>query len=333
MSSLASRFSHIYIEKEVSTHFRAQEILDRFPSSKKITIDNYKEIFSRPKQDWRLQKKSSNLILAKKRSDYLYLGSGVTPDFGHQHFFYNSLVLNCIYDCEYCYLQGMYPSANIVTFVNLEDYFEATKLELEKLKSLYLCISYDTDLLAFENIIPYCKAWIEFAKENPEIQIELRTKSANYKAISCQPAISNFILAWTLSPHEIQKQFESKTPTLKARLKSLRDAMDDGWPVRLCFDPVIIGPNWHQQYRTFLEEVRSCIPFENLHDLSIGSFRMNSQYFDRVIKQRPASELLNFPYARGRGMVEYDQSRKSEIKTFFEESLIDSIPPEKMFFI
>ena len=31
--------------------------------------------------------------------------------------------MNCVFDCEYCYLKGMYPSANLVVFVNLEDIF------------------------------------------------------------------------------------------------------------------------------------------------------------------------------------------------------------------
>ena len=37
-------------------------------------------------------------------------------------------MFNCIYDCDYCYLQGMYPSANIVVFVNHEDFFDAVDM-------------------------------------------------------------------------------------------------------------------------------------------------------------------------------------------------------------
>ena len=54
--------------------------------------------------------------------------------------------MNCIFDCEYCYLKGMYPSANIVVFVNLEDIFAEVAQKLEN-HSLYLCVSHDTDLL------------------------------------------------------------------------------------------------------------------------------------------------------------------------------------------
>ena len=30
--------------------------------------------------------------------------------------------MHCPFGCEYCYLKGMYPSSNMVVFVNLEDY-------------------------------------------------------------------------------------------------------------------------------------------------------------------------------------------------------------------
>lgn len=36
-------------------------------------------------------------------------------------------MMNCIFDCEYCYLKGMYPSGNLVVFVNLEDILRSLK--------------------------------------------------------------------------------------------------------------------------------------------------------------------------------------------------------------
>lgn len=55
-------------------------------------------------------------------------------------------MMNCIFDCEYCYLKGMYPSGNLVVFVNLEDIFAELEALLAQ-KSIYLCVSYDADLV------------------------------------------------------------------------------------------------------------------------------------------------------------------------------------------
>ena len=38
---------------------------------------------------------------------------------------------NCLFDCRYCFLQGMYNSSNFVIFVNYEDFFKIRYLEKE----------------------------------------------------------------------------------------------------------------------------------------------------------------------------------------------------------
>ncbi|HCX65536.1 MAG TPA: DNA repair photolyase, partial [Eubacteriaceae bacterium] len=169
-------FSHVYIERDILHHDRTQEILRRFPRSKQIVIEHYKDVFNRKKQNYRLQKMSPKLILAERKEHFFYPGSFLCQDFGNTHFYYTTLAMGCIFDCEYCYLQGMHPSGNIVFFVNLEDYFHEIERILKK-HPLFLSVSYDTDLLTFERYLQYGKGWIEFANEHPNLTLELRTKS------------------------------------------------------------------------------------------------------------------------------------------------------------
>ena len=61
---------------------------------------------------------------------------------------------NCLYDCDYCFLQGLYSSANYVLFVNYEDFFEHISHTIEKNKndSQMFFSGYDCDSLAFDKI-------------------------------------------------------------------------------------------------------------------------------------------------------------------------------------
>ncbi|WP_330587568.1 spore photoproduct lyase family protein [Anaerocolumna sedimenticola] len=241
MNSLAKNlynpyFSHIYIEKDAKNHPKTREILAQFPGAQNIDINHYKDVFNRGHQNYALQKVTPNLILAIKKPPYVYEGAPVCQDFGNQHFYYSSSVMNCFYDCEYCYLQGMYPSANLVIFVNLEDIFHEAE-NLLKSYPVYLCISYDTDLLALENRLGYVKEWHGFAGSHPDLTIELRTKSANFHVLNHLKPINNFILAWTLTPDSIQKTYEHHTPALNVRLECIKKAITKGYTVRLCFDP------------------------------------------------------------------------------------------------
>ena len=322
-------FSHIYVEREALDYPDTKAVLDKFSSAEIVTIDHYKDVFSRSGQEWRAQKKSQKLILAVRRDKFLYEGTDIAPDFGNRRFFYNALVLNCLYDCEYCYLQGMFPSANAVMFVNNHDYFKAVNRELTN-GSMYLAISYDTDLLGFESIIPDGKRWIEFARDKTDLTVELRTKSANYRAISSLQPPENVVLAWTLSPAEIGKKHEPKTPPLRSRLQAVKKALKDGWPVRLCFDPLLRVPNWREHYGGMIDKTADEISLHEIRDFSVGVFRMSSHFLREMRKQRSDTELLYYPYETKNGVVTYPDEAKNEMEHYVLERLSKKVNPEKI---
>ena len=74
----------------------------------------------------------------------------------------------------------MYGSGNVVIFVNLEDTFAEVEALLRE-HPVYLCVSYDTDLMAMDNLTGYVSRWAEFTKEHEDLTIEIRTKSFRNK--------------------------------------------------------------------------------------------------------------------------------------------------------
>ena len=111
----------IYVEEALLDHPRARAIMQRFPDASVTTCARYGEIFNRRAQNFRLQKISPALILAEKFSGHV-LPSPPEYAIGGDLNYYFSHMLNCIYDCRYCFLQGMYQSAHYVVFVNYEDF-------------------------------------------------------------------------------------------------------------------------------------------------------------------------------------------------------------------
>ncbi|WP_040683764.1 SPL family radical SAM protein [Thermobrachium celere] len=323
-------FSHIYVEKRAKDYELTKEILNRFKNANIIEIDHYKDIFCRSNQNFVLQKQSPKLILAVKQNNLIYRGADVCEDFGNKHFFYTSIMMNCIYDCEYCYLQGMYTSANIVIFVNIEDYFLEVK-ELLKKHPVYLCISYDTDLLAFERITNYVRKWIDFARFHKDLVIEIRTKSANFDSIKDITSIENVIFAWTLSPDEVIKKYEHNTPSLQNRLNSIRSAIDKGWKVRLCFDPILYIENWKEQYEVLIDKVFKNISGNKIYDVSLGLFRVSKDYLKRMRKQRPNSVVLNFPFENEGGVSSYNQSLSEDMIMYVYKKVSKYVDKEKIY--
>ena len=330
---LANSFSHIYVEKEALDYPLTKTILQKFNSSIVLEINHYKDFFCRTNQSFNMKKKAQKLILAVKKDELIYQGSELCHNFGYDNFFYTSNIYNCIFDCSYCYLQGMYSSGNIVVFVNIEDFFiEATKL-LNTKDNLFIAVSYDTDILALESIIPITNKWLDFVKNHPNITIEIRTKSVNYKSISNIKPLDNAILAWTLSPNIIIDKYEKYTPSLENRIKCIKEAMLDGWKVRLCFDPIIKIDSWENVYSEFFNYVFSKIDTQNLLDVSLGVFRMPSDFLKRIRKSRHDSELIFYPFENIGGTCTYTNHDTESLIGFCKSQVEGYIDKNKLWIL
>ena len=324
-------FSHIYVEKEALELPDTQGILRKFNKANLIEIQDYKAVFNRPNQNFQSQKLSMKMILATKKDHFLYEGSRYAPNFNLQNFYYNTLILNCVYNCDYCYLQGLFLSGDIVFFVNSQPFFKAADRIIQERGSIYLCISYDTDLLAFENVIPNCRRWINWAENQPDAIIEIRTKSSNFSAIKDLPPPKNTILAWTLSPSIVVGQYEKKTPALKSRLHSVREALDAGWKVRICIDPILRIQGWKKIYAEMVEEIFDSIPFQNVYDFSIGTFRMNHDYLEKIRKNRFDSSILFYPFEINGKVSSYGKQEQAEMISFVGNLISDYEPSSKVY--
>ncbi|MBR6537821.1 MAG: hypothetical protein IKT67_11555 [Lachnospiraceae bacterium] len=324
-------FRHIYVEREVLSHTVTKQFTERFKNAAVIPIDHYKDVFNRSRQDLHAQETGPALILAANHGTLFYPGAPVCQSFGEEHFMYTSCIMNCLYDCDYCYLQGMYPSGTIVVFVNLEDYFAELDRLLKK-HPVYLCCSYDSDLTALCGLLPHAEAFCRYALTHPDLRLELRTKSAALPFIKELPAAKNIVMAFTLSPQEIITRYEHYTPSLKARLTTAKEAAKKGFSLRLCFDPVLDVPNAPELYTTLVDETFSVLSTEEITDISLGVFRLSKDYVKQLKKAKPSCAISHYPYTLTDGVCHYDTERCDKLLTSVKEALArHHIPDDKLF--
>jgi len=334
VENLLPNFSHLYIENRAIGYPLSNLALSKFHRSKIIEVEHYKDIFNRTGQDFQIQKASMKLILAKKTAPLLYPLSEMIQDYGTPNKFYNTPILNCLYNCDYCFLQGMYTSGNIVIFVNDDDFMNEIRKQINNLKypskPMFVSVSYNTDLMAMENIFPLTSRWINFAAETKNLYIEIRTKSALFSAIKDMQPSDNVILSWTLSPEYISEYYENSAPPLEKRLKSVIMALDKGWKVRLCFDPIIIVKDWYIIYCRFFEKIFSQIDTDKLIDITIGVFRMNKDYYKRIRKREPRSDIFYNSFSVRNGVVAPDKEIRTKVLASLVEKLSHFVPKTKI---
>lgn len=325
-----SMFNTIYVEEKALEYPITRQLLQKYADCPVVTIRHYKDVFNRPKQHFALQKQNQSLILAVKEGQFLYKGPEVCQNFGHPNFYYTSFVLNCVFDCEYCYLQGMYPSANMVAFVNVED-FKKSMEEVLVEKQAFLAASYDTDLIAFHNIVPYVDYFYDFFRENPDLLVEIRTKSTNQSFYRNHEPLENIIIAFTLTPAEVIEKYERHTPSLEARIKAVNTAISQGFKVRICFDPIFIDPEIDHAYEPFYRYIFTRIDPGSILDVGYGFFRMSEDFFKRIEKIRSSSLLYAEDYCKDNGVISYPSHVMEKIQKEHMSILYDYIGKEKIF--
>ncbi|NGX38846.1 MAG: Spore photoproduct lyase [Chlamydiae bacterium] len=316
-------FPHIYIEEEVLDHPKTQAITERFPKAQRVPISRYTEVFNRKGQNFRLQKKQPALILAKKFKNFV-LETPPGYGIGGKKNYYFSHMLNCIFDCRYCFLQGMYNSANYVIFVNFEDFTQAMEERISS-EETYFFSGYDCDSLALEPITHFAKGYLPFFAKHKKAFLELRTKSTNIAFLQKTTPLSNCIVAFTLSPEEIVREYEHKTPSLKKRLAALKKLQEQGWPIGLRFDPLLYCEDFKEVYARFFKEVFSVLQPTGIHSITLGVFRLPKPFFKKMRGLYPKEKLFALVTEEG-STFSYPESLSQEMRAFCQEEVLKYIP-------
>ncbi|WP_372369417.1 radical SAM protein [Candidatus Uabimicrobium sp. HlEnr_7] len=319
----------IYIEDEIKEHPRTKSICKRFPSARIISCERYGEVFNRKVQNFRLQKLKPALILAKKFQHFA-LEAPEGYGIGAQKNFYFSHMLNCIYDCRYCFLQGMYRSAHYLLFVNFEDFAQSISEISQQYaqQPVHFFSGYDCDSLALDQVTKFSDYFVPLFPKEQNAWLELRTKSVNIRPL-LHMADYNCIAAFSFTPQIVSDQVEAKVPSVEARISAIEKLQERGWHIGLRFDPLIYHNDYQKTYCELFQQVFSRV--KNIHSVSLGQFRLPKTMFSNIHKLYPDEKLFAGPLSEKNGMVSYEKDLGKEMFDFCSAELLKYIDMKTFF--
>ena len=324
-------FAAIYVEKEIKEHLRAREILNRFSGLPVIDCERYGEVFNRNAQNFRIQKQLPCLILAKKYGN-LVLPTPEGYGFQGEGSYYFSHMMNCVYDCRYCFLQGMYRSANTVLFVNYEDFYSDLERYIKNTNDAGNYYSgYDCDSLALEPVSHFCQFFLPLFRKYPNAMLEIRTKSTQVRGLLEAQALDNVIVAMSFASEAATARWEHKVPSLKKRLEALVKLQNNGWPVALRFEPIIYTETVLEEYAALFKLVFSSLDTEKLHSVSLGEFRMPTEFYKSIAKLYPDEALYAQPINVQEGEVSLKDNSDGATIEKLEAMLNEFIGPTQYY--
>lgn len=326
-------WNEIYVEKEILQEDRVQSILQRFKRTP-ILLDSYDEIWGRSKKPYLHKRDTLNLFLARKKGQLVKEAPPAYGKSGEPHYYFIH-AYNCIYECQYCYLQGYFQTPDIVLFVNHEEIKEEMKrvLALHPDEKVWFHAGEFSDSLALSHLTGEVGLYHEFCRENPRAMIELRTKAANVSVLESLAPLENFIVSFSLSPESAAKTIDLKTPAISTRLKAMEKIKRLGFPIAAHFDPIIFQHDLRTKYQTLLKQMNEHNLLKDLRYLSLGVVRFTKDVHREVERNYPDSLIHGTRFIKG-----FDQKLRYErplrnwiLNTVYDEALLAGLGSEKIY--
>ncbi len=242
-------------------------------------------------------------------------------------------MMNCVYDCRYCFLQGLYESAHYVVFVNFEDFFRNIEetVSSDPEREAYFFSGHVNDSLALDRITKFSEALLPFFLQLGRGWVELRTKSVQIQSLLEQEPFERCVVAWSMTPPAISRDVEHETPPVQKRLEAMSDLQTRGWNVGLRFDPVIYTEDYRDQYRLLFEKVFDELDPEKLHSVTLGPFRLPKDMHQKMRSLYPEEKLFASKLDEKDGMVSYRGELEEQMLSFCSEQILRFVSKDRFF--
>ena len=234
------------------------------------------------------------LYLAKHKGEFFKKCPGSEGQVCCNYFVIN-FASNCPMDCSYCYLQEyLADNSQLKVFSNVGDLIDEADQVLRKHRGLFFRIGTGeiTDSLALEPYTGMVGELIPYFAEQPNILLELKTKSDCVDGLLNVDPKERVVVAWSMNPQRVIDWDEADTASLSERLNAARRCQDAGYRLGFHFDPMIEYPGWEADYKNMLEEIFASVDWHKLSWLSLGVLR-NTPGLKRAMRERfPRTQLL-----------------------------------------
>ncbi len=318
-------FNQIFIENDLRDDKETADILSKIPAikSKKITyINRYDEIFGKVKKPYLEKRSNLNLFIAHKKGALVKK----TPDaYGidkEEHFYFIN-AYNCIYECEYCYLQGFFNSPDLVIFTNWREIQQAISKEANKNPGCWFHAGEFSDSLALSHLTNEIQSYYELFKKLPNEKLELRTKSANTKVIEQMEPLNNIYISYSISTSNTSRKVDHRTPNLNHRLEAIKHLQKIGHKVALHLDPIIWTQEWYDEHSKLIDNLNNQIDLQKISYISLGVVRFTDDVYYQFKKNYPKSIIHQGELKRSfDNKIRYPKALRSRMLKMIKDKLI-----------
>ncbi len=220
-------------------------------------------------------------------------------------------VESCGFDCSYCSIQSFYNENKIGFDKNFAKKLE--NLKLDPSKYYHIGTGQSSDSLLWGNKEGIMDALFEFARKNPNVILELKSKSKNIKYLLENDVPKNILCTWSLNPTTIIENEEHLSASLDDRIKSARALANRGVLVGFHFHPIVVYENYLDEYKEVVDRLVETFKPDEVVLVSMGTLTFIKPVIKKLRQRDFKSKILQMPLVDASGKYSYPLELKKEM--------------------
>ncbi len=223
-------------------------------------------------------------------------------------------VNSCGFDCSYCSIQSFYKEEKIGFDKNFAQNLK--NLRLDPTKTYHIGTGQSSDSLMWGNKNGMLDALFEFAKNNPNVILEFKTKSKNISYLLEHEIPKNIITTWSLNTQTIIDNEEHLTASLEQRINSALKLSQKNALVGFHFHPMVIYENHEQEYKEVFDKLLTTFDPKKVALVSFGTLTFIKPVINKLRKRDFYSKILQMPLDPINGKYSYPHEQKKRLFSF-----------------
>jgi len=300
-----------------------KSIIELFPThdQKKVVMTRlkkaYEELRAKPNNydDFELKNIPQEQKFNFKTEQKDGFGLGLCPVASEKTRCCNLLTLDavesCGFDCSYCSIQSFYNQNTITFDSGFKD--KLLNLNLDKNKTYHIGTGQASDSLMFGNREGVLDALFEFARQNPNVILEFKTKSDNIKYFLENEVPNNILCTWSLNTPTIIQNEEHLAASLDKRISSARKMADKGVKVGFHFHPIVEYENYLSEYKKIYDRLISEFKAQEVALVSFGTLTFIKPVIKQLRDREFRSKITQMPFEDASGKSSYPDDIKVEM--------------------
>ena len=260
----------------------------------------------------------------------------------------------CPAHCQYCYLAGSLSGPPITrAYANLPEILEGLrpyagtgKVTSRSRERAHEGTTFEascyTDPLGIEHLTGALEASIRFFGEwDAPVQLRWTTKFDGVGPLLSLPHQGRTRVRFSVNAAGVSRDFEGGTSSVTQRLAALRRMALTGYPVGLTIAPIMLIPNWEQEYTALFAAVAEALRGIEHVDLTtelithrftpgskevlLGWYPKTTLDLDEQTRAEKRTKFGGFKYV-------YPKDPMSGMRRFFEQKLAEVLPAARILY-